>query len=259
MNVLRNIAAVGACVALAFGAAACGGDDNESSSNASSSGGSRVPRVFKGGTVTGAGATFAAPLYDQLGAEFKDQDQTTINYQSVGSGAGVAQFIANTVDYGASDVAAEGRRGHRPQAKGDPLNIPVAFGAVTVSYNLNGVAEGPQARRPDRRRHLPRQDQEVERPGDRRSRTRASICPTRTSRSSTAPTVRVRPACSRSSCRDYSPEWKKQVGTDKTVKWPTGTGSKGNEGVAGTSSRRRARSATSSSRTRCRTTSRRRR
>ena len=57
------------------------------------------------------------------------------------------------------------------------------FGAVTVSYNVDGVEVGPQARRRDDRRHLPRQDQEVERPGDREARTRASSCRRRTSRS----------------------------------------------------------------------------
>jgi phosphate transport system substrate-binding protein len=55
--------------------------------------------------ITGAGSTFAAPLYGQLGSEYKSRTSTTINYQAVGSGAGVAQFIANTVNYGATDVA----------------------------------------------------------------------------------------------------------------------------------------------------------
>jgi phosphate transport system substrate-binding protein len=84
----------------------------------------------------------AAPLYDELGARFKDNTGTTVNYQSVGSGAGVAQFIANTVDFGATDVALKDDEVKSAQAKGDPLNIPTAFGAVTVSYNLQGVDKG---------------------------------------------------------------------------------------------------------------------
>ena len=93
-------------------------------------------------TITGAGSTFAAPLYGQLGSEYKSSDNVTVNYQSVGSGAGVAQFIANTVNFGATDVALKDTQIQQAQVHGAPLNIPVTFGAITVSYNVPGLKAG---------------------------------------------------------------------------------------------------------------------
>src|SRR6266550_873915 len=75
--------------ALSVVVAACG-SDNKSSGKA-------------GGTISGAGATFPQPVYDEWASQFKDNTGTTVNYNAVGSGAGVAQFTANTVDFGASD------------------------------------------------------------------------------------------------------------------------------------------------------------
>ncbi len=186
-------------------------------------------------TITGAGSSFAAPLYGQLGSEFKDKTGTTINYQSVGSGAGVAQFLANTVNYGASDVPLKDEEITQAQEKGAPLNIPVAFGAVTVSYNVPGVEAGlkldgatianiylgkiakwndkaiadlnPDANLPD-----------------------TNITPVYRSDESgtTAQFTEFLAAVNK--------EWADKIGSDKTVKWPTGTGSKGNDGVAATTS-----------------------
>jgi phosphate transport system substrate-binding protein len=184
-----------------------------------------------GGTVTGAGSTFAAPLYDQLGSEFKDQSGTSINYQSVGSGAGVAQFIANTVDYGATDVALKDDEVKQAQAKGDPLNIPVAFGSVTVSYNLSGVNKGLKL---DGATLADIYLGKIKKWNDSAI---AGLNPG-TKLPGTAITVVHRSDGSGTTglftefLSDYSPQWKSQIGSDKEVKWPTGTGSKGNEGVA---------------------------
>jgi phosphate transport system substrate-binding protein len=186
-------------------------------------------------TITGAGSTFAAPLYGQLGSEYKTKAETTINYQSVGSGAGVTQFIANTVNFGATDVALKDSEVAQAKANGAPLNIPVAFGAVTVSYNIPGVKTGLKLDGP----------------------TIANIyLGTITNWNDSAiaklnphiklPNLQIAPVYRSDGSgttgqftqflTDVSPAWAQQVGTDKTVKWPVGTGSSGNQGVAATTS-----------------------
>ena len=139
----------------------------------------------------------------------------------------------NTVDFGATDSAMtdeevpgreeEGRAGARPDR-------------VRRDHGLLqrvGRREGPEARRPDDRRHLPREDQEVERPRDQAAEPGRRPARARTSRSCTAPTSRARRSCSRPSSRPTAPSGRTVPGVDKTVKWPTGTGAKGNAGVAG--------------------------
>jgi phosphate transport system substrate-binding protein len=186
-------------------------------------------------TITGAGSTFAAPLYGQLGSEYKTKSETTINYQAVGSGAGVAQFIANTVNFGATDVALKDSEVAQAQANGAPLNIPVAFGAVTVSYNLPGVKTGLKLDGPTianiylgtitnwNDAAIAKLNPGVKLPD-------LAIAPVYRSDGSgtTAQFTQF--------LTDVSPQWAQQVGTAKTVQWPTGTGSSGNAGVAATTS-----------------------
>ena len=208
-------------VVLALGVAACG-SSNKSDTNAGGGGGG-------GGTVNGAGSTFAAPIYSQWGNALKDQG-LTVNYQPVGSGAGVAQFAAGTVDFGASDpaLAPEDKATIK---KGEPVQIPMAFGAITVSYNLEGVDKGlkldgatvadiflgkvktwndPAIAKLNSGVKLPSDPITVVHRSDESGTTKGFT----------------------SFLSAYSPEWEKQVGSDKTVKWPTGTGAKGNDGVA---------------------------
>src|SRR5438093_3166902 len=113
--------------------AACG-SSNKSDTTGGGGGGSA------GGTINGAGSTFAAPIYQQWGNALKGQG-VTVNYQPVGSGAGVAQLAAGTVDFGASDPALT-PEDLKTFKKGAPTQIPTAFGAITVSYNLPGVKAG---------------------------------------------------------------------------------------------------------------------
>ena len=89
----------------------------------------------------------------------------TVNYQSVGSGAGITALESKTVDFGASDPPLKPADEEAIAKNGSPaVQIPMFLGAITVSYNLPGVASGSQARRQDGRQHLPRQDQDLERP-----------------------------------------------------------------------------------------------
>jgi phosphate transport system substrate-binding protein len=219
-----------AALALASGVAACGSDDDTSSAStgastsASSSSGSSVSA-----TLNGAGSTFAAPIYQQVGADLKDKG-LTINYQGVGSGAGVSQFAAGTVDFAGSDPALSDDD-RATIKKGDAVQIPFALGAITASYNLNGVDSG------------------LKLDGD----TLAKIYLGKITSWDDAAIKALNPDADLPSTKitvvhrsdssgttkgftqflaNYSSEWKSGPGVDKEVKWPTGTGAKGNDGVA---------------------------
>jgi phosphate transport system substrate-binding protein len=89
-------------------------------------------------TLSGAGATFPQPLYERYAREIrKAHPDIKINYQSLGSGAGVKKTIDGTVDFGASDAAMSDAE--IAKVKGGVLMIPTAGGAVSVAYNLPGV------------------------------------------------------------------------------------------------------------------------
>src|SRR5512144_100556 len=133
---MRKLLALGAVGALALGVPACGSGDNNDKGSSSAS------VADGGGSLNGAGATFPQPVYDEWGARFKDKTGTTINYQGIGSGGGVAQFTAGTVDFGASDAAMTDDEVEAASKKGEPVHVPSVFGAVTVSYNLDGVDKG---------------------------------------------------------------------------------------------------------------------
>ena len=93
--------------------------------------------------LNGAGATFPQPLYvEWIGAFQKVQPGVKINYQGVGSGAGIQQFTAQTVDFGASDAymkPAEITAAEAARAGAKVLLIPTVFGSITLAYNLPGV------------------------------------------------------------------------------------------------------------------------
>jgi phosphate transport system substrate-binding protein len=88
-------------------------------------------------SLSGAGATFPAPLYQRYFSDYQKQTGVTVNYNAVGSGAGIRQFIGGTVDFGASDVAPSSSE--KSQMKNGLLLVPTAGGAVAVVYNVAGV------------------------------------------------------------------------------------------------------------------------
>jgi phosphate transport system substrate-binding protein len=220
-------ASAAALVALSVGA--CG--SNDSSPSGGSSGGSSAS-AKQGGTINGAGATFPAPVYTEWAARFKDKTGTTVNYQAVGSGGGIAQFSAGTVDFGATDAAMKPEEETAAKKKGDPVHVPTVLGAVTVSYNVSGVDKGlkldgatiadiflgkikkwndPAIAKVSGNTSLPSKD--------------ITVCH-RSDESGTTKNFTQFLA-------DYSKQWESGPGVDKTVKWPVGTGAKGNDGVAG--------------------------
>ena len=94
------------------------------------------------GALTGAGATFPAPFYSKAFFTYSQQyPAVTVNYQSVGSGAGIQQFIKGTVDFGASDVPM-GSADITAAGGPDTLTqIPATLGVISIAYNLSGVTK----------------------------------------------------------------------------------------------------------------------
>ena len=126
-------------------------------------------------TLNGAGSTFAAPIYQQVGADLKDKG-LTINYQGVGSGAGVSQFAAGTVDFAGSDPAlADEDKAADQEGRADPDPVRARRDHGLLQPERRQV--GPQARRRDAGQHLPRQDHDLGRRRRSRRRTRTSTCP----------------------------------------------------------------------------------
>ena len=183
-------------------------------------------------TLNGAGATFPYPIYSKWFSEYhKVHSEVQINYQSIGSGGGIRQVTAGTVDFGASDMPMTDKQ--LQEAKGlNILNIPTVLGADVPAYNvpgvtgelkftpeaLSGIFLGKISKWNDKALtsanpgvNLPDKDIIV------------------VHRSDGSGTTFI--------WTDYlskiSPEWKSQVGSDTSVKWPLGMGGKGNEGVAG--------------------------
>ncbi|MFS8806974.1 phosphate ABC transporter substrate-binding protein PstS, partial [Synechococcus sp. R6-10] len=108
-------------------------------------------RVFAQQTITinGAGATFPAPIYQTWAQEFgKKNPNIQVNYQSVGSGAGRRQFVARTVDFGASDSVPRPEEINQIENEANPpkgmVSVPMVGGALVAAYNIPGV--GPEIR-----------------------------------------------------------------------------------------------------------------
>jgi phosphate transport system substrate-binding protein len=205
---------------LALGATACGSSSDDSTATASSG---------ASGTVNGAGSTFAAPVYQQWGSTLKDEG-VTLNYQAIGSGGGVAALGAGTADFAGSDpsLAPEDRKA---LSKGDAVQIPMFFGAITVSYNADGLDKGLKLDGPTIAdiflgKITSWDDPAIAKlnPGAQLPGTKITVVH-RSDESGTTKGFTTFLAA-------YSKQWESEVGVDKTVKWPTGTGAKGNDGVA---------------------------
>lgn len=181
-------------------------------------------------TLIGAGSSFDNPLFSKMFYEYNKNTGLQINYQSVGSGAGISQLTHKTVDFGATDAPMNEEQGK--EAKGNVLHIPITAGAVVLSYNLPNLKEtlkmtplviaeiflgkitnwndvkiaeiNPGVK-------LPNQKIVVAHRSDGSGTT--SIFTTYLSK--------------------VNAEWKEKVGAGTSVNWPVGLGGKGNEGVSG--------------------------
>ncbi len=182
-----------------------------------------------GAALTGAGATFPNPIYTKWFDAYQKETGVRINYQSIGSGGGIRQFIEGTVDFGASDAPMTEEQ--VKAVNGNVVHVPTVLGAVVATYNVPSVGKTPLrldgptlsdiflgriSKWSDRRIaslnpgvNLPDQDIIV------------------VHRSDGSGTTYI--------FTDYlsriSGEWKGHVGKATSVQWPTGLGGKGNEGV----------------------------
>jgi phosphate transport system substrate-binding protein len=210
--------------ALATAAAGCGSSNK--SPGTAGSGSSSSGSV----TLNGAGSTLAAPIYQQWGSDLGGQG-VTVNYQPVGSGAGVSQLQAGTVDFAGTDPPLKDDEVKAAAQHGIPVHVPTAFGAITVSYNLSGVKSGLKL---DGKTIADIFLGKVKKWSD----PEITALNSGVSLPSTAITVVHRSDSSGTTkgfttfLSDYSAEWKSKVGADKDVKWPTGTGAAKNAGVA---------------------------
>lgn len=178
--------------------------------------------------ITGAGATFPYPVYSKWAQTYQEKTGTQLNYQAIGSGGGIKQIQAKTVDFGASDKPLTAEE----LDKGGLIQFPTVMGGIVPILNVEGIEPGqlvldgatladiylgkitkwndkaiadlnPDLKLPD-----------------------ADIAVVyRSDGSGTTFNFTYYLA-------DVSPEWKENVGVEASVQWPTGTGGKGNQGVA---------------------------
>jgi phosphate transport system substrate-binding protein len=198
-------------------ALSCGGGNNNAANN---------PGAVR---LQGAGATFPNPLYQKWLSEYKKVNPSaSVDYQSVGSGAGVKQFTERTVDFGATDLAMTDDE--LKKAQGEVVHVPTVLGAVVVTYDLAGVAEplrfssdvladiflGKIKRWDDARL-------KADNPGAALPSADISVA------------YRAEGSGTSAVFTDYlskvSAEWKERVGASKTPKFPAGQGGRGNDGV----------------------------
>ena len=170
-------------------------------------------------TLNGAGATFPAPFYQRAFAGLASKG-VQVNYQSVGSGAGVRQFIAGTVDFGATDEPI--KASDAAKVKRGVVQFPAVGGTIAIAYN-----------KADCRGLKLTQKQAVDiflgkiKTWDQLKCGKGKI--TVAHRSDGSGTT----FAFTNSLSAFSSEWKSKVGEGKSVNWPVGVGGKGNEGVAG--------------------------
>jgi phosphate transport system substrate-binding protein len=228
---VKRFLSIGVAAALLVGVVAvagCASNSNTASQNSSSN--STGGTTFTGTSLVGAGATFPGPVYSSWAQAFtKVEPDAKVNYQAIGSGGGVQQFTAKTVDFGATDVplkASEAAKITSPY-----IQFPTCLGAVVVAYNLPDVKSplkldgattakiflgtikkwnDPAIAALNAGVSLPDQAIQVVHRADGSGTTKIFT----------------------SWLKTESPDWAKKVGADKSVQWPTGQGGNGNAGVA---------------------------
>ncbi|AFZ54332.1 phosphate ABC transporter substrate-binding protein PstS [Cyanobacterium aponinum] len=173
--------------------------------------------------LNGAGASFPAPLYQRWFVEYNRINRNVqVNYQSVGSGAGVKQFMGGTVDFGASDVAMKDDEISKV-SRGVVL-LPVTAGSIVIAYNNKDVSNLKLSRQQLVDVFLGK-IKDWKQLGASKSKPIKVI-----HRSDGSGTTAV----FTSHLSAINSEWKSKVGEGKTVQWPGGIGAKGNEGVTAT-------------------------
>lgn len=178
--------------------------------------------------ITGAGATFPFPVYSKWADAYKKETGNGLNYQSIGSGAGIKQIQAKTVTFGATDAPLKAEQ----LEKDGLLQWPMVMGAIVPVVNLDGIKPGEltldgatlakiymgQIKSWD--------DAAIAKLNPNTKLPKQAIVPVRRSDGS-GTTFNFAYYLA-----DISPEWKSKVGVATALEWPVGIGAKGNEGVA---------------------------
>jgi len=172
--------------------------------------------ALAGPAINGAGASFPAPIYQRWFADYARVTGNRVNYQSVGSGAGVRQFIAGTVNFGASDEAI--KPADAAKVKRGVVQIPMVGGTIAIAYNKPGCNLKLT------------QKQAVDVFSGRINNWKQVGC-------AAGPMLVVHRSDGSGTTYAFTNSLKAfggwSAGVSKSVKWPTGVGAKGNEGVAG--------------------------
>jgi phosphate transport system substrate-binding protein len=178
--------------------------------------------------VTGAGASFPAPLYSKWAADYNKSFGVKINYQSVGSGAGIRQIDAKTVDFGATDMPLTDDQ----LAKKSQIQFPTVIGGVVPVINVQGIQTGAMRMTGQLLGDIflgkvtKWNDPAIKALNPTLNLPDATIAPVRRADGSGTTFLFT------NYLSKVNPEWKTKVGEGTAVNWPVGAGGKGNEGVA---------------------------
>ncbi len=211
----KPLAAAFACGLIALGVAACGSSSSGSDSSS-------------GGPITGAGSTFVAPLMSKWQSDYSSKTGDTVTYGAIGSGGGIEQITARTVDFGASDAP---MTSDQLSACKGCIQLPWSLGAVVPAYNLSGAPNnikltGEVLADIYLGKVTAWNDPAITKlnPGVRLPSTKIT------------PVYRTDGSGDTYAFTDYlskvSPEFKSKVGVGTEVKFPTGVGGDGSDGVA---------------------------
>jgi phosphate transport system substrate-binding protein len=178
--------------------------------------------------VTGAGASFPAPLYSKWAGDYNKVTGVKINYQSVGSGAGIRQIDAKTVDFGASDAPLK----DEDLAKKNQIQFPTVIGGVVPVINVQGISPG-QLKLSGQLlgdiylgKVVKWNDAAIKTLNPTLNLPDTAIAPVRRADGSGTTFIFT------NYLSKVNAEWKSKVGEGTAVNWPVGAGGKGNEGVA---------------------------
>ena len=181
--------------------------------------------------ITGAGATFPYPVYAKWADSYKKETGNTINYQSIGSGAGIKQIQAKTVIFGASDMPL----GLEDLLKDRFVQWPEVIGGIVLAVNVEGIQPGELVLTGDLIADI--YMGKITRWNDQRIKI---INPVAYFKLPDAPITVVRRSDGSGTTFNFtnylskvSAEWKMKIGEGSAVEWPVGIGAKGNDGVAG--------------------------
>ena len=227
MKSLWNWSAAG--VALTFALAGCGNNAATTDTTTTDGAASSAPAATSNIKLNAAGATFPYPVYSKWVEDYKAKTGVQINYQSVGSGAGIKQLKAKTVDFAGSDAPLKDKE--MAEMPGEVVQMPSVGGAVVVAYNLPGAPAGLKMTGENIANIFMGNIKTWNDPALKAQNPGVNLPNTKINtvhRSDGSGTTNIFTTY----LSQVAPMWKSKVGAGKTVDWPAnGVGGKGNDGV----------------------------